>query len=50
MNEVFAILGCYAAYVGSCFMKDQAGQEEYFFACLTLEHGTSSLSQNVGTI
>ena len=25
VDEVFAILGCYVAYVGSCFIKDQAG-------------------------
>ena len=47
VGGVFAVLVCCVVYVGSCFVKGQAGLEEFFLHWLTLEHGTNSLSQIV---
>jgi hypothetical protein len=55
LNEVFALLGFYVAYIGSFFtdvsgqpigpiLKGQAVQED----CFSLEDVTDILSQNVG--
>jgi len=48
VDGAFAVLVCYFVFVGSCFVKGQRGQEEFFLHWLTLEHGTYSLSPNVG--
>jgi hypothetical protein len=43
VDEVYALLGWYAACVGSCIQTFQDSLD-----CFTVEDGTNRLSQNIG--
>lgn len=44
VDEVFALLGCYATYVDICLLMLQTAYSSHFKDCLTLEDGTDMLS------
>jgi hypothetical protein len=57
--EIFALLGCYSALIGSYlptfrnnpsvpFPRAKQSKGNFFLDCLTLEDGTDMLARNVG--